>query len=428
MRCDSMVVLSAALLLGTASVALTALAQHTADDAQCSDSGSDSSSSSSDSSDSRANGADVGLGWRENATHATAACTMPVVHAGAGGLSLGALVQHLAAASTPLLIRGLLDLPDWREQAGALGNRTALLDREGFGGEQMQLSVGTLLSNGPESTVLDGKKLDFMREAWGAVKGSVLGEGVEQQVRAGEPRPRVGLGNWLDALREGTTPRDSYVFQNVSGGPLVQALAPLHALWRDAAFAQFALQRGSLWQGADPPALTRLGVGGSGSGAPFHDHDVIALNVAFAGRKRWLVTRPCRPTCRIPFYEGGAAVYHPAKLLSQPGLPTTALRMLADANVLAREVHTAGGGDTWDCTQHPGEVVFIPAMFLHATINLDESVAVAVQCDDGVDPRAGLSHLNALIVHANGVCILSVNHTRLVSLLPFFKMAPHLMI
>jgi len=115
----------------------------------------------------------------------------------------------------------------------------------------------------------------------------------------------------------------------------------------------------------DPPALTRLGVGGSGSGAPFHDHDVVALNMAFAGRKRWLVTPPCRPSCRIPFFEGGAAVYHPEVLLSQASV---ALRTLGS------------GADTWDCVQYPGEAVFVPAMFLHATVNLDESVAVAVQC------------------------------------------------
>ena len=95
---------------------------------------------------------------------------------------------------------------------------------------------------------------------------------------------------------------------------------------------------------------------------------MIALNLAFAGRKRWLITRPCRPACRIPFHEGGAAVYHPAKLLRNPHLAAAALRVLG------------AGGDTWDCTQHPGEVVFVPEMFLHATINLDESLAVAIQC------------------------------------------------
>jgi hypothetical protein len=82
-----------------------ALAQ-TAEDTQCSDTISDSSSDP-----------DYGWTWRENTTHPTATCNMPVVDAGASGLPLAALVQHLAAATTPMLIRGLLDLPRWQAQA-----------------------------------------------------------------------------------------------------------------------------------------------------------------------------------------------------------------------------------------------------------------------------------------------------------------------
>ena len=183
-----------------------------------------------------------------------------------------------------------------------------------------------------------------------------------RQVRAGEPRPQVRLDDWLTVLRDGAAPVDAYVFHNVSNSTVAQELAPLHALWRKVVSADFFQQHRTPWVGADPPDLTRLGVGGSGSGAPFHDHDVVALNVAFAGRKRWLVTRPCRPNCRIPFYASGAAVYHPEKLLRQKHLPAAALLALG------------AGDDTWDCTQIPGEVVFIPALFLHATVNMDESV------------------------------------------------------
>jgi hypothetical protein len=340
------------------------------------------SSSELDSSACRSAGS---TGWAQNSSHASSGCNMPVLDA--EGLSVGEIVQQLAVATTPLLIRGMLHLSDWQSQASIFVNRTALVER--FGREQMQLSVGTLLSNGPESTQLDRKKLEFMQQAWGAVQGSVLGDKVQQQVRTGKPRPQVELGEWLAALREGSSPPDAYVFQNVSGGPVAQALTPLHTLWRDAVYAQFAQRWRSKWRGDDPPALTRVGIGSSGSGAPFHDHDVIALNVAFVGRKRWLVTRPCRPNCRIPFREGGAAVYHPNMLLSDEERIAAALRFLGE------------GGDTWDCVQHPGDVVFVPEMFLHSTINLDESVAVAVQCNDGADERAGLSELNALVVHAS---------------------------
>lgn len=224
------------------------------------------------------------------------------------------------------------------------------------------------------------------------MQGSALGSTVQAQVRKGEPRPGVRLADWIAAVRDGTTPPDSYVFQNVSGGPVARdALGPLHDLWRDVAHVQFELHgRKPRWPAGGPPALIRLGLGGPGSGAPFNDHDVVALNVAFEGHKRWLITRPCSPDCRIPFFEGGAAVYHPAKLFSRGELPAAALQMLG------------AGGETWDCVQRPGEVVLVPKGFLHATINLDQSVAVAVQCDDGADVRSEFSELNALVVHANG--------------------------
>lgn len=328
-------------------------------------------------------------GWRVNVTHASAACNMPVLDASvyAEPDELRPLVERLAAATAPLLIRGLLDLPGWQAQAGALGNRSALLQE--FGDEQMQLSAGALLSNGPESTQLDEKKLRFMAEEWVGAVGGALGDSVGRQVRAGEPRPRVGLRQWLGAIRAGATPRDSYVFQNVSGGPVARALAPLHELWRGVA-SELRTERGA-------PALIRLGVGGSGSGAPFHDHEVVALNMAFAGRKRWLIARPCAPNCKIPFYAGGAAVYHPQMLLDRAPAPAGFEPGAAAALRLVGE-----GGDSWDCVQYAGEAVLIPAGFVHATLNLDESVAVAVQCDDGADFRRGLSELNALIVHASG--------------------------
>lgn len=42
----------------------------------------------------------------------------------------------------------------------------------------------------------------------------------------------------------------------------------------------------------------------------------------------------------------------------------------------------------------------VPELFLHATLNLEECVAVAVQCEND-DPRIKLSTLNALVVHAS---------------------------
>ena len=88
---------------------------------------------------------------------------------------------------------------------------------EEFGGEQMELSVGTLLSNGPESTKLDHKKVSFMQENWASV-AEALGDDFAQQIAAGEPRPRVQLRDWVRAMREGSTPelRASLMLPNAS--------------------------------------------------------------------------------------------------------------------------------------------------------------------------------------------------------------------
>jgi hypothetical protein len=51
-------------------------------------------------------------------------------------------------------------------------------------------------------------------------------------------------------------------------------------------------------------------------------------------------------------------------------------------------------------TQHAGEMVFVPERYLHATVNLEPTVAAAVQCENA-DPRTNLSTLNSLIVHAS---------------------------
>ena len=57
-------------------------------------------------------------------------------------------------------------------------------------------------------------------------------------------------------------------------------------------------------------------------------------------------------------------------------------------------------GRAWGCTQSAGEAVYLPNRYLHATVNLEEGVAVAVQCEN-TDPRTNLTALNALLVHAS---------------------------
>ncbi|XP_065890131.1 uncharacterized protein [Dysidea avara] len=88
-----------------------------------------------------------------------------------------------------------------------------------------------------------------------------------------------------------------------------------------------------------------------GSGAPFHFH-CNAINLLVYGRKKWLMLPP------------GQAIYsklHPLRLYSdQHG------HILSDLKPL-------------ECVQHAGEMLYVPSNWGHATINLDESIGLAVE-------------------------------------------------
>lgn len=363
-----------------------------------------------------------GSPWRSNSSHGTSECTVPAVDARA--LSVSALGSRCAASATPLLIRNLLEKPGWRAAAAVLGDRGELLASD-LGAVMVRLSVGSYLAQGPEaqSKELDDLKLEFLRKVWGtagstegedtnAVSGASLGSQVRRQVGMGEARPVVPLGDFVAALGEdGGVPEDVYVFHNVSASVgLSELLAPLQSLWREVTFAYIDRARNPHGDGLESAiskerlraarraerqrrrlratdsemgplrSLTRLGVGGTGSGTPFHDHE-LALNVAFAGRKHWLIAAP----------ETDLIHASPHELLHRI-LPSTQFQEAWKRLETSKRA--------WSCTQLPGEVVYLPDRFLHATINLEEGIAAAVQCEN-TDPRTNLTALNALIVHAS---------------------------
>ena len=363
--------------------------------------------------------------WRTNTSHATFECTLPTVDASA--LSPGALASRCAASTTPLRIRNLLKKPRWRNAASVLGSRGKLL-LSSLGTEMVRISVGSYLAQGPEaqSRELDEAKLDFLRRAWGstAMAGTEaeaqlesaaisLRLQVQKQVQQGEASPLVQLGHFVAALeQDGAVPEDVYVFHNVSASvALAELTAPLVSLWREVTVAHIdrtrnqrgnELELATLKQTSRASsrraerqlrrlravdtelgplrALTRLGVGGAGSGTPFHDHE-LALNVAFAGRKHWLIAAP----------ETELIHATPHELLH---------RILPSSQFQAAWRRLEGSERAWSCTQLPGEVVYLPDRFLHATVNLDEGLAVAVQCEN-TDPRTNLTALNSLVVHAS---------------------------
>ena len=93
----------------------------------------------------------------------------------------------------------------------------------------------------------------------------------------------------------------------------------------------------------------QLMVGPEGSGSPVHFH-VDALNIAIVGRKRWFLFPPSeRFWCTKPALRWMLEDYR--------ALPNPPIEVL----------------------QEPGDLVYVPADWGHAVVNLEDSVAVAFE-------------------------------------------------
>ena len=152
------------------------------------------------------------------------AFSMPCINA--NGLDTAALAERCSAARTPVLIRGLMDRPEWHSAMNQLANRSALL--AAFGDEEVRVGLSQFLTPGPEASSqrLDKAKLDFMHQAW-MLDGSAIRDSLVRQLQAGEPMPRVQLRAWMKSVQDKTAPPDGYVFHNVSGTAIAATVAPL---------------------------------------------------------------------------------------------------------------------------------------------------------------------------------------------------------
>ncbi|XP_064887037.1 jmjC domain-containing protein 8 isoform X1 [Columba livia] len=116
---------------------------------------------------------------------------------------------------------------------------------------------------------------------------------------------------------------------------------------------------GPLFQQYVPPAFRipgtspaySFGIAGSGSGVPFHWHGPGYSEVIF-GRKRWFLYPPDKTPHFHPNETTLAWLYH-----TYPALP------LAERPL--------------ECTLRPGEVLYFPDRWWHATLNLDTSVFIS---------------------------------------------------
>lgn len=94
-----------------------------------------------------------------------------------------------------------------------------------------------------------------------------------------------------------------------------------------------------------------FGVAGTGSGVPFHVHGP-GWSEALVGRKRWLLYPPAR---KPPFDPDESSLAWVRRWLR------------GDAVIAAH-------GPPLDCTLQPGEALYFPSAWWHATLNVDEAV------------------------------------------------------
>ena len=118
---------------------------------------------------------------------------------------------------------------------------------------------------------------------------------------------------------------------------------------------------------ADASVALSFGLAGPGSGVPFHIHGA-GYSETLIGRKRWLLYAPDQ---RPPF--------DPDELSLGWGLRWQA----GDPAIAAH-------GPPLDCTISPGEALYFPSRWWHATLNVDEAVFVSSfvsYARSGVAPR-----------------------------------------
>ena len=113
------------------------------------------------------------------------------------------------------------------------------------------------------------------------------------------------------------------------------------------------------------PALS-FGVAGPGSGVPFHFHGP-GFGETVYGRKRWFLTEPATQP-----------EFHPNK--------TTLQWFLQDYKDVKNEVYFSSTifhsffffqVNLYECTIRPGEAIYFPDKWWHATLNIDTAVFIS---------------------------------------------------
>lgn len=114
----------------------------------------------------------------------------------------------------------------------------------------------------------------------------------------------------------------------------------------------------------------QLSVGSFGSGASWHHH-LSAFNVLLFGKKRWWMVPPALQKDVLYEREDPAIQYG-------HGLVASNLQPLTWYHtVFAKTLNKTHGEDIVQCTQGPGELLILPRLWSHTTINLSDTVCLA---------------------------------------------------
>jgi len=179
----------------------------------------------------------------------------------------------------------------------------------------------------------------------------VLGT-AEELATEGRGRLTSTLAEYVGGVMRGADPqrgRQSYAFE---AGLLERCERQGQPPGRGDPSASLYRKPGALASADSFQADLVFAVGASGSGIPFHHH-THAYNELLAGAKRWSFL----PPGDRDLDEGVRRRGHLAWLREVlPGLPP---------------------GGVLECTQQPGDVIFVPEGWWHATLNLGEVLAVA---------------------------------------------------
>ncbi len=104
-------------------------------------------------------------------------------------------------------------------------------------------------------------------------------------------------------------------------------------------------------------------LGSSRSGLPFHVHGPTWLGLVF-GQKRWFLYPPGSGLSSNAFHE---ADWHPLR------------NTMTFMNSTLSKLGDIGDNGPLQCTQLPGDVMYLPAGYKHATLNIGETLAAGCQ-------------------------------------------------